>query len=150
MKVRVRELEARSYIPITGYAKVKEVESPIFHDGWAGAMVAMRLRLLRPVSAVSLYAYVPDWQVELSEIVLTIDGREFRRSVQPGMMEVRAKHAQPLSGELSIGISARGAMRPPRSDDERELAYLFDRLELLASLTWAEAPPDRAVIRELV
>ena len=126
----IRELQRATYIPILGYAKIKDVRSPLFHDRFMETKVDFSIELLKPVAALRFMGFRPENFDGAIDVTLSVGNRALTKTVCGGVFEIGLDFAEPLNGSAEIVITASKAQRPPQSEDERNLSIVVDRIEL--------------------
>jgi hypothetical protein len=130
LKAQIHELERASYVPLLGYAKIEEVAMPLFPDRFMGERVQFTMKTIRPIEAVTVFAYRPENFEGTIDITLAVGERKIDRAVGGGLFSLAINLPETSTGSMEVIISANRTQRPPNSKDTRDLSMIIDRIEL--------------------
>lgn len=129
LKREVREWKSTSYVPVLGKAKIKNVVTPIFHDGWMSKEVRAELELHQDLNNVVANVWLPDSFENQLELSLSLGGASTKARVCGGLNSIKLKSQSRRGEVLPLSIVA-DKTRRASDDDERQISVILDSIEL--------------------
>ena len=137
----IAELKSAFRLPTIGY--VSQVDRPageIFHDGWIGPDVTVRLRAHRDITTLVLRGSTPDsFPTPPGDIRLTISGQEIKRCIDhKGNFEITAPCVIPNNTVFDLRLKCENATNlncAGLSGDDREFGFFLFSLSFESETT---------------
>ena len=129
LKRQNAEWKRASYVPVLGNAKVKEVLSPLYPDGWMGEELAFDLELRQDVSALVLNLWLPDSVDDTYNIRFQVQDRYVDSWIGRGSSSIEIRINEKSGSKVSVKISSDSA-RQGSEVDLRRLSVVVDSITL--------------------
>ena len=129
------EVLAAIRAPILGYAQQIGNSSGLFHDGWAGREVSLRLRAERPITGLTIKGYVPDHFPRQSRAFEVAIGEELYRFTTEANGAFDFSCPVAIATDASVPLTLRcnsdyNASAAGQGGDQRNLAFHLEAIEL--------------------
>jgi hypothetical protein len=110
---------------LLGRVKIKQVKSPLFHDGWMGQEVFALLELRDDVRRISVNLWLPDSFAEEIPITASFGGTSATLRASGGMNSLTFNVQGRNSEEVPFALRA-GRTRVAGTDDSRQVSVIVD------------------------
>ena len=121
----LHDIFSRLRAPLTGYWLQEGASAGLYADGWVQPRCGLGIRPLRPVTAVRLRGWRPEYAPQSALVTLEINGViAAEQAVGRGLFEVEVSGPEfPLIETSHLKIKSTGAFRP--EGDDRDLAFVL-------------------------
>jgi len=129
LRREVSEWKSTSYVPVLGRAKVKQVQSPIYHDGWLGKELSADLELRQDVRRAAANLWLPDDFPGAVDVSFAFGTASARVAVSAGMNTIALDVSLREGERVPLTLKA-AETRTASSNDSRQVSAIVDSIEL--------------------
>lgn len=127
LKRQLAEWKASSYVPVLGFAKVKHVAAPLYHDGWMAGELRTSIELRQDIKNITANVWLPDDFAEQIALTLALGDQCLSNPVSGGMNTLNLSVSRQAGEIVELSVFA-DPVRVASKNDRREVSVIVDSI----------------------